>query len=378
MFKKSPYLLMLAVFALLALGIIMLFSTGAFAADANKDVYYFVKRQAIMLTLGLLAGGIAIFVPVSFYERWKWPILLGALVLLVGCYLPVIGVERNGASRWVRLGIQFQPSEIAKLALLIYLAAHYSRSPVEIATLRKGFLEPLAVVGLVAGLILFQMDVGTAALVVLMSCLVMFIAGAPVFYLASMSVIAAQIFAIFIMNNPERMARVFAYLYPEVYVDDSYQQIQGLHAFARGGWEGLGLGNGTQKFGNLPFAHTDFILPIIGEELGLPATLFIVTLFLVIIILGLIISSHARTRFGQVLGYGIVMMLATQAAINIGVTTMLLPNKGLPLPFISYGGSNLVLCLICIGILLRLYREGIDLKPNPDRKLLEARPIMGL
>jgi cell division protein FtsW len=380
MFRKSPYLLVFCVLSLLALGIVMLFSTGAFANDVKDgDVFFYVKRQGIMMGLGIAACIAATLVPVRLYEQFKWPILIGAILLLAAIYVPWLGVERNGATRWVRLGVQFQPSEIAKLALLIFLAAHYSRAPAEIAGSVKGLFYPFSIVLVVAGLILFQMDVGTAVLVVATACVVMFVAGAPAVLLGAMGLLCAMGVGLLILEDPERMRRIFAFLYPDQYPAESYQQVQGILAFQRGGWEGMGLGNGVQKYGNLPFAHTDFILPIIGEELGLRFTLLIVTLFVGIVLLGLLISSHVRERFGQLLGYGITYLLALQAAINIGVTTMVLPNKGLPLPFISYGGSNLVLCLLCVGILLRLYREGVEVKnTTPERRLLQARPVMGI
>jgi cell division protein FtsW len=156
----------------------------------------------------------------------------------------------------------------------------------------------------------------------------------------------------------ERLGRLMAFLYPERFPDDFYQQLQGLIAFGSGGVDGLGLGNGRQKNGFLPFAHTDFILPMVGEELGLRVTLLVVFAYLVILMCATIIALRARDRFGMLLGFGIVILLALQAAVNIGVTTAILPNKGLPLPFISYGGSNLVMCLLGIGILINIYRQG--------------------
>jgi cell division protein FtsW len=345
----------------------------------DDNVFFYVKRQAIMISLGIAGCVIATLIPVRFYEQFKWPILLGAVALLAAIYVPGLGVERNGATRWLRLGLQFQPSEIAKLALLIFLAAHYSHPPKQIAGPVKGLFYPFAIVLVVSGLILFQMDVGTAVLVVAVACLVMFVAGAPTLLLGGMGLLCAGGVVLLILEDPERMSRIFAFLDPQQYPEESYQQMQGLRAFERGGWTGVGLGNGVQKLGNLPFAHTDFILPIIGEELGLRFTLAIVTMYVGIVLLGLLISSHVRERFGQLLGYGITFMIAMQAAINIGVTTVVLPNKGLPLPFISYGGSNLVLCLLCVGILLRLYREGVEVKnTSQERRLLEARPVMGL
>jgi cell division protein FtsW len=173
---------------------------------------------------------------------------------------------------------------------------------------------------------------------------------------------------------PERVGRMMAFMYPDKYPKEAYHTVQGLIALGSGGVEGLGLGNGRQKMMYLPFAHTDFIFPVIGEELGLRVTLAIVLIFIVFIFSGAIIAARARDRFGVLLGFGIVTIIALQAAVNIGVTTALLPNKGLPLPFISYGGSNLVFCLLGVGILINIYRQGLN--EQDDQKnttILRAR-----
>jgi cell division protein FtsW len=170
------------------------------------------------------------------------------------------------------------------------------------------------------------------------------------------------------------MGRLSGFLHPQTYKDDAgLQQMQALIALGSGGMDGLGLGNGRQKMLYLPYAHTDFIFPIIGEELGLRFSLLVVFLFVVIIVCGIMIALHARDRFGMLLGCGIVSLLALQAAVNIGVTTSLLPNKGLPLPFISYGGSNLAACMFGIGVLVNIYRQGILEAPPVKRTIMNAK-----
>lgn len=159
---------------------------------------------------------------------------------------------------------------------------------------------------------------------------------------------------------PQRFGRLMAFMHPEKYPTEAYQSVQGLIALGSGGVEGLGLGNGRQKMMYLPFAHTDFIFPVVGEELGLRVTLAVVLAYIIFILCGTIIALRARDRFGMLLGFGIVVIIAIQAAVNIGVTTAMLPNKGLPLPFISYGGSNLVFCLLGVGILINIYRQGLN------------------
>jgi len=202
----------------------------------------------------------------------------------------------------------------------------------------------------------------------------MFVAGTNAILLGAFSASALGGFIFTATCMPERMSRLLAFLHPENYKQDAgLQQMQALIAWGSGGMEGLGLGNGRQKMLYLPYAHTDFIFPMIGEELGLRVSLLVVFLFILIIVYGMMIALHAKDRFGMLLSCGIVSLLALQAAVNIGVTTSLLPNKGLPLPFISYGGSNLAACLFGVGILLNIYRQA-KLEPgNQKRITMQAR-----
>ena len=233
---------------------------------------------------------------------------------------------------------------------------------------------PLAIVGLLAGLILGEVDLGTTALLGAAAFVVMFVAGANPLLLGIMSLTALGAILIVATQISERMGRLSAFLHPQNFKEDAgLQQMQALIAWGSGGMEGLGLGNGRQKMLYLPYAHTDFIFPIIGEELGLRVSLLVIFLFVVIIVCGIMIALHAKDRFGLLLGCGIVSLLALQAAMNIGVTTSLLPNKGLPLPFISYGGSNLVTCMFGIGLLLNIYRQGILEPPHKNRATMHAR-----
>ena len=202
----------------------------------------------------------------------------------------------------------------------------------------------------------------------------MFIAGTNPLLLGGLAVAGLGGLLVVATQISERMGRLSAFLHPQTYKDDAgLQQMQALIAWGSGGMDGLGLGNGRQKMLYLPYAHTDFIFPIIGEELGLRFSLLVVFLFVVIIVCGIMIALHARDRFGLLLGCGIVSLLALQAAVNIGVTTSLLPNKGLPLPFISYGGSNLAACMFGIGVLVNIYRQGILEPPPVKRATMNAK-----
>ena len=375
MHRKSAYLLFLAVLGLLVIGIVMLFSTSAYARDSHGDVYFFIKRQAVWFGIGLLVCIIAALIDYHFWQRTWWLWFALALVALALCYVPHIGMRLNGSRRWVGWGpITFQPSELGKLAVIFFLASWFARYEQPNHKLLFGFVLPLAILSLPTALVLGEVDLGTTALIGTTAFVVMFIAGANPLWLGAVSFAGLGALLIVATQISERMGRLSAFLHPENFKEDAgLQQMQALIAWGSGGMEGLGLGNGRQKMLYLPYAHTDFIFPIIGEELGLRFSLLVVFLFVVIIVCGIMIALHAKDRFGLLLGCGIVSLLALQAAVNIGVTTSLLPNKGLPLPFISYGGSNLVACMFGIGLLLNIYRQGILEPPHKRRATMHAR-----
>lgn len=374
MHRKSVYFLVLAVAALLVLGIVMLFSTSAFAQDAHGNPLFFIKRQAMWLGAGVVVCVIASLVDYHFWQKTWWIWFGLAAVLLLLCFVPPIGQRINGSARWIKLGFtNFQPSELAKLAAVTALAWWFARDDQASGEFRRGFVYPLAGAGVLMMLIVPEVDLGATALIGATTYAVMFVAGTRMRYLLLLLILGCTVLALAIMYMPERTGRFLAFMYPDRYPDDAYQAQQGLIALGSGGVEGLGLGNGRQKMAYLPFAHTDFIFPMIGEELGLRATLGVVFTYIVIILCGGIISVHARDRFGLLLGFGFISLIAVQAAVNIGVTTELLPNKGMPLPFISYGGSNLLLCLLGVGVLINIYRQGISDRSTAATIRLAAR-----
>ena len=281
----------------------------------------------------------------------------------------------NGSRRWVGWGpATFQPSELGKLAAIFFLAAWFARYEKPHGNVLFGLILPLAIISLPAGLVLGEVDLGTTALIGTTTFVVMFVAGANPLWLGAVSFAVLSALLVIATQISERMGRLSAFLHPEHFKEDAgLQQMQALIAWGSGGMEGLGLGNGRQKMLYLPYAHTDFIFPIIGEELGLRFSLLVVFLFVMIIVCGIMIALHAKDRFGLLLGCGVVSLLALQAAVNIGVTTSLLPNKGLPLPFISYGGSNLVACMFGIGLLLNIYRQGILEPPHKRHATMHSR-----
>jgi cell division protein FtsW len=375
MHRKSAYFMFVAVLIMLVIGIVMLFSTSAFARDSHGDVYFFIKRQGIWLGVGLAVCTLGALVDYHFWQRTWWLWFGLAVVALVFCFVPHLGMRINGSRRWVGLGpFSFQPSEIAKVATVFFLAYWFSREEKPGKSLLANFVVPISVIGVLLVLILAEVDLGTTALIGATTFVVMFVAGANAILLGAVSLGALAATVVMATLLPERMERLLAFLHPENYKQDAgLQQMQALIAWGSGGMEGLGLGNGRQKMLYLPYAHTDFIFPMIGEELGLRASLLVVFLFVVIIVCGMTIALHAKDRFGLLLGCGIVSLLGLQAAVNIGVTTALLPNKGLPLPFISYGGSNLVACLFGIGLLLNIYRQAVLEPRNKKQATMQAR-----
>jgi cell division protein FtsW len=370
--RRSVLVLLLAVGGLLAVGIVMLASTGEFAEDAHGRPYFFLYHQ-----LGWLAVGSVVCWCVSrvdyhlWIKNWRW-IYIAALVLLVLCFIPPIGARINGSSRWIRLGIgTFQPSELAKFAAVTMLAWWFSREERVEEQKLKGFVVPLGLVSALMALIVLEVDVGSTALIGATTLVIMIVAGSPLKFILPVIGFGVSVIAGAILMMPERMGRFLAFMHPERYPKDAYQTEQGLIALGSGGISGLGLGNGRQKLLYLPFAHTDFIFPVIGEELGLAGTLGIVLAYILFILGGVTIAVKARDRAGLLFGMGIVMIIATQAAVNLGVTTQLLPNKGLPLPFISYGGSNLLFCMACVGVLINIYRQGLTEQEEEQMEQLE-------
>ncbi|MEO5721051.1 MAG: putative lipid II flippase FtsW [Chthoniobacterales bacterium] len=369
MHRKSAYILTLAVLGVLVIGIVMLFSTSAFARDSHGDVYAFVKRQVLWLVVGCLICAFAAMTDYHFWVRHWWIWFALAVVTLALCFIPPIGIRLNGSRRWLLLaGFRFQPSEMAKIAAVFFLTYWYARHEKTSGKLLHGFVIPMAVVSVLLVLIVFEVDLGTTALIGATTFVMMFIAGTNMAILGLLSMMGVSAIIFVATMLPERMDRLTAFMNPEKFKQDAgLQQMQALIAWGSGGIEGLGLGNGRQKMLYLPYAHTDFIFPMIGEELGLRVSLLVVFLFVVIIVCGMMIALHAKDRLGLLLGAGIVSLLGLQAAVNIGVTTSLLPNKGLPLPFISYGGSNLVVCLFGVGLLISIYRRGV-LEPLQTRR----------
>ena len=358
--RKNAVFLCLAVTAVMTLGLVMLTSTSVWDDEVNG--YSLVKKQAIWILVGVLGGfAVAALDYRKFRPYWTW-LFAGSCVLLVFCYVPGIAQEVKGESRWVKFpGLpQFQPSELAKIFVIMGIAAWYSHFKMETRTFFKGFIAPGLLLGIPVVLIFFEKDMGTAMALGAAGAVVMYVAGARLPYLGAAGLTALAGMAFVVWQNPERMGRVMALtdLESDKYrLSDGYQQLHGLYAFANGGIEGTGLGLGVEKMGYLPEAHTDFIFPAIGEELGLWFTLGSVFCFVIIVVYGIAISMTAKDDFGRLLAVGLTSVIVVPAMMNIGVCTAVLPNTGLPLPFISYGGTNLVFTLLAVGGLVSVHRQ---------------------
>lgn len=348
-------LLVAAVLLLAAFGSVMIFSAGAvFAAKKYGDPFYFLKRELVYGILGLCAFTVALRIDYGAYRRWAYP-LLGVSILLLVAVLKV-GSRAGGAIRWFRLGpLSFQPGELAKFALALYLATLLARKAEKVRDFSVGFLPPLLVTGVMMGLLLKQPDLGTAVIFGAVALGLLFIAGTRTSYLILAVLVAAPVGWKFIVSTPFRMRRMLAFLDPWAFRRDvGYQITESLISVGSGGVAGLGLGDGRQKLFFLPEAHTDFILSIVGEELGLMGVSFVILSFAVLVWRGLRAAVRARDPFGCYLAFGISAMFGLQALVNIGVVLGSLPTKGLPLPFISYGGTSLLVSLFMAGVLANI------------------------
>lgn len=362
MMWKAPTILVGIVLLLLALGIVMLASASSVkGGDAHKDPQYFLRRQLVFLAAALLAGLAASSLDYHHWQKWWLPVTLLAIGVLVLVLIPHIGSKIGGSRRWLKLGpISVQPSEFAKFAMVVALGAWISKAGPRMGTFKEGILKPGAVLGVMLGLVFLEPDFGTTILLASVGGILLFVGGSPPLWLGAGAFLGLCGFALAVLRDPVRMGRILAFLMPDKYPAAAYQLGQSEDAFTLGGVWGVGLGESIQKHFYLPEAHTDFILAIVGEELGLVATTLVLLLFAGLFICGMVISLRAPDPFGRLLGFGLTLMIVVQAAINVGVVTGCLPTKGLPLPFISYGGSSLVVSMIHVGVLINIARQGLD------------------
>ncbi len=352
--KIAATTLAFCVVALLALGLVMLYSSSMTQFGTGL-----LQKQLLWVVCGGVLCAAAARLDSEWLQKNAWLIFLVALAMLTLVLVPHIGRKINGARRWFDFhGLRFQPSELAKLALVILLAWYGDRFQRRLQTWRYGIFLPGLLMALLLGLIFVEPDRGTTILLAAVGGVMLLMAGVRFRHVALAATAGAALLAASLWRDPMRMRRIMSWWNLEQHKDGvGYQVYQAMIALGSGGWTGLGLGNSRQKLGFLPEHFTDMIFSIIGEELGLVATLLVVAAFLVITVCGICIALNARDTFGFLLAIGITLTIAFQAAINIGVVTSLLPNKGLPLPFISYGGSNLLTLLTGVGMLLSIARQ---------------------
>lgn len=347
-------LILLCVLVLFALSITMLFSIGI----GQKNPVHYPLRQLAYAIVALCGGWITYLIPTPYWKKLMPLLCVMSVILLLMARF--VGKDINDAHRWLSLGpVNFQPSELAKLSAILWVAYWLSVYRRRASEFVRGFILPAAGLGVLCFMVLIGPDFGTTLLVGGTGMLIMFIGGTRIIYLilSAVGAIGGLGGIILLSKDEERISRITSFLHPEKYAnDDSYQLMASLLAFIKGGLTGNGIGQSLQKNAYLPEAHTDFILAILAEELGLIGTCMVLFLYVTIFICGMIISIRCKDSFARLLGFGITILISLQAAINVGVVTGSMPTKGLPLPFISYGGSSLVFMTAMVGILLRISR----------------------
>ncbi len=358
--RGTDYWILMPTILLAGLGLVFIYSSSSFVAEHRMgDSYYFLKRQGVFCLLGLFLLIVAKNVPPRIWEKCAYPLLVLSLGLLTVLLIPGMGMTAGGATRWLSFyGFSFQPSELAKLSLAVYIAYSMAKKGPEMRSFSKGLLPHLLIAGVFMGLIILQPDLGTAVIMGIWLMMLLFVGGVRIYQITALLVAFAPVLGFLIWLEPYRLRRWWAFLEP--WKDPhglGFQIIHSFLAFGSGGLFGVGLGNSKQKLLYLPEPHTDFILSIIAEELGLMGVAAIVLLFGVLLMRGIKAALNARDLYSTYLAMGISSFIGLQVLVNMGVVMGLLPTKGLTLPLISYGGSSLVLNLMGIGILLSIARR---------------------
>ncbi len=341
-------------------GLVMVFSASAIVAGNRfHDPEFFLKRQIAWLGFGFLLMHLTSRIDYQLWKKLSIPILVCMVALLVMVLVPGLGVAAKGARRWLRAGpISIQPAEMVKLVAVIYVASYLSKKSDRIAMFKSGLMPALIVIAVLSGLVLLEPDLGTVVVMGLVTIALLFLGGARVAHLLALGLCAIPAVLVLVLSSSYRRQRLMTFLAPWKDASDAgFQITQSFLAFGSGGPFGVGLGEGKQKLFFLPEAHTDFVLALVGEELGLAGTATVILLFALFVWRGFLISARARMPFGKFLGLGITLLIGLQALVNAAVVTGLVPTKGLTLPFVSYGGSSLVVSFVGVGMLLSISRD---------------------
>jgi len=342
---------------LVGIGIVMVYSASSAVAlkDYGSD-QFFLRRQALFVFLGLSVLLICRYFPIRFLRALAYPILGAAFVSLFLVLLPGFGIKAGGATRWLRLGpISFQPAEFARFAMVVYLAYSMSKKDYKLETFSVGFVPHVMILLVFTLLIMLQPDFGTVVILFAITWIMMFVGGVRLKYLLLSFLGSLPVVYLFLIGSSYRMRRIISFINPWQYAqDEGYQTVHSLMAFGTGGIWGVGLGKGYQKLFYLPEPHTDFIFSVIGEELGLIGVLLVVVCYAYILWNGIKIARSAEETFSSFLAVGLTVCVGLQACVNMGVALALLPTKGLTLPFISYGGTSLVMNMAFIGLLMNI------------------------
>jgi cell division protein FtsW len=355
--KKPDLILLLATLLLVTIGTVMIYSASSILATQRfHDGQYFLKKQLFFLVLGLLMMVLMTRIPYYKLRRLAWPAIALSALLLCALWIPPLGIRAGGATRWLRLGVfSFQVSEMVKIAMILFLAHFLTLKVNRIREFKQGLLIPLAVMAVMAVLILLQPDFGTTVIIGFLTMTMIYLAGGRIVHLAGLVALLLPVAAWALLHKSYRLARLMTFLDPWKDPRHSgFQIIQSLISFGSGGAVGVGLGDGMQKLFYLPEPHTDFILSVIAEEGGFVAVALVLFLYIVLIVRGFQISIRAPELFGNLLAAGLTMMIALEAFINIAGIMGLIPLKGLALPFLSYGGTSLMMSLVAVGILLNI------------------------
>lgn len=368
--KLLPELFIILVLMLVALGVLMTYSSSVFYAEKYfNNEYYFFYRELVWVVLGVIAAIIARSVHYQVIQRLSSWILLGAIVMLILVFVPGIGHRANNAARWIRFaGFTFQPSEFAKFAIIIFTADNLARHRRHVSKFFRGVFIPLLIVMIPVGLVVIEPDLGMPVVIVATVFVMFFVAGTRITYLLLLVIGAIPALVVLIMKNPYRIARLMTFINPDRDpLGAGFQVNQSLIAIGSGQLHGVGLGESVQKMHYLPEAHTDFVFAIIGEELGFVGAGTIVVLFMLLIFVIYRMTRHIKDMFGHLVVVGIMTTLGLQAIINIGVVTSCMPTKGLALPFISYGGSSLIMTLAACGLLVNIVQNQDNIKRDSTR-----------